>query len=83
VADGVAIGAPATSGTPTTGDLPATRTGELALTSLMLLPGALIVYMGFNAGGYFPTTPAVGAVVLVQILLFRIMLSPRPFEGLR
>src|SRR5438309_1819828 len=64
------------------GDVPATRAGELALTALMLLPGALIVFMGFNAGGYFPATPAVAALVLAQILLVRIMKSPHPFEGL-
>ena len=48
----------------------------------MLLPGALIVFMGFNAGGYFPATPAVAALVLAQILLVRIMQSRSPFEGL-
>jgi hypothetical protein len=53
-----------------------------AVTALMLLPGALVVYMGFNAGGYFPTTPALAALVLAQILLVRIMLSRHPFEGL-
>lgn len=48
----------------------------------MLLPGALIVYMGFNAGGYFPSTPAVLALILAQILLVRIVGASRPFEGL-
>src|SRR2546425_8759957 len=56
--------------------------GELAVTALMLLPGALIVFMGFNAGGYFPATPAFAALVLAQILVVRIMQSRRPFEGL-
>ena len=67
---------------PTTGDAPASRAGELALTALMLLPGALIVFLGFNAGGYFPSTPALAAIVLSQILLVRIMQSRHPFEGL-
>ena len=67
---------------PTTGDAPTSRAGELALTALMLLPGALIVFMGFNAGGYFPATPALAAIVLAQILLVRIMQSRHPFEGL-
>ena len=48
----------------------------------MLLPGALIVFMGFNAGGFFPATPALAALVLAQILLVRIMQARRPFEGL-
>jgi O-antigen ligase len=48
----------------------------------MLLPGALIVFMGFNAGGYFPATTAAAALVLAQILLVRIMRPRNPFEGL-
>ena len=84
MADGVAIepDAPARSDAPAGGEAPATRAGELAVTALMLLPGALIVFMGFNAGGYFPATPALAALVLAQILLVRIMQARRPFEGL-
>ena len=68
---------------PPPGDEAATgRVGELAITALMLLPGALIVFMGFNAGGYFPTTQAAAALVLAQVLLVRIMQARRPFEGL-
>lgn len=48
----------------------------------MLLPGALIVLMGFHAGGYFPAMPAFGALVLVLILLVRVMGARHPFEGL-
>jgi O-Antigen ligase len=61
---------------------PATRVERLAVTALMLLPGALIVFTGFNAGGYFPATPAIVAIVLAQVLLVRIMQAPRPFAGL-
>ena len=84
MADVVAIGpdAPATGELSRTDDAPGARSGGLAVTALMLLPGALIVFMGFNAGGYFPTTPAVAALVLAQILLVRIMQSRRPFAGL-
>lgn len=53
-----------------------------AMIALMLLPGALVVFMGFNAGGYFPAAPAVAAIVLAQILLLRIVRSRNPFEGL-
>jgi hypothetical protein len=75
--------APAAGDTPTNEDTPGTpRAGGFAVTALMLLPGALIVFMGFNAGGYFPATPAVAALVLAQVLLVRIMQSRRPFEGL-
>jgi len=52
------------------------------MVALMLLPGALIVLTGFNAGGYFPGTPAVVAIVLTQVLLVRILQARRPFEGI-
>ncbi len=52
------------------------------MVALMLLPGALIVFTGFNAGGYFPGTPAVVAIVLTQVLLVRILQARRPFEGI-
>lgn len=63
-------------------DASATSLSELGTVALMLLPGALIVFMGFNAGGYFPGTPAVVALVLTQILLVRIVQARHPFEGL-
>jgi hypothetical protein len=59
-----------------------TRPEGFAVTALMLLPGALVVFMGFNAGGYFPAAPAVAVVVLAQILLVRIVRSRNPFDGL-
>jgi O-antigen ligase len=84
VPDAVAIGPDASDmcNVPATDDAPDTRAEKLAVTALMLLPGALIVFMGFKAGGYFPATPAVAALVLAQILLVRILQSRHPFEGL-
>ncbi|HEY2200401.1 MAG TPA: O-antigen ligase family protein, partial [Solirubrobacteraceae bacterium] len=78
MADGVAIGPDASAAD----DALPTRAGELAVTALMLLPGALVVFTGFNAGGYFPATPAVAAIVVSQILLVRVLQSRNPFEGL-
>jgi hypothetical protein len=52
------------------------------MIALMLLPGALVVFMGFNAGGYFPAAPALAAIVLAQILVVRIVCVRNPFEGL-
>jgi O-antigen ligase len=78
VANGVAIGADARGAQ----DASVVSLGELGLIGLMLLPGALIVFLGFNAGGYFPGTPAVAALVLTQILLVRIVQARHPFEGL-
>ncbi len=62
-------------------DTSSARGERLALTLLMLLPGALIVLTGFTAGGYFPATPAIGAFVLTQILIVRLMQTRAPFEG--
>jgi hypothetical protein len=61
---------------------PAAWASDLAMVALMLLPGALIVFTGFNAGGYFPGTPAVVAIVLTQVLLVRILQARHPFEGI-
>ena len=63
-------------------ETPVAETARFAMTALMLLPGALIIFTGFNAGGYFPGTPAIAAIVLTQILLVRIVRSRLPFEGL-
>ncbi len=78
VANGIAIGVE----THDAQDASVISLSELGLIGLMLLPGALIVFLGFNAGGYFPGTPAVAALVLTQILLVRIVQARHPFEGL-
>ena len=91
VTDGLAIATDATTvgDTPaalhapvTKGDAPVSRVETPAMSALMLLPGALIVFMGFNAGGYFPAAPAIAALVLAQVLLVRVVRSRHPFEGL-
>jgi O-antigen ligase len=56
-------------------------TERLAEWGLMLLPGALVVYLGFNAGGFFPGTPALVAVALLLILAARMLVAERPFAG--
>lgn len=47
-----------------------------------LLPGALVVAFGFQAGGFFPGSVAVVAVALAIVLVLRITLAERPFAGL-
>jgi hypothetical protein len=63
-------------------ETPVSRAQSPATIALMLLPGALVVFMGFNAGGYFPAAPAAAAIVLAQILLVRIVRARDPFAGL-
>lgn len=48
---------------------------------LLALPGALVVYLSFNSGGYFPDTPAVAAILLVILLVLRVTLLPEPFAA--
>ncbi|MDQ3276500.1 MAG: hypothetical protein M3Q39_16105, partial [Actinomycetota bacterium] len=47
-----------------------------------LLPGALVVVFGFQAGGFFPGTVALVAVALAIVLVLRLTLAQRPFAGL-
>jgi len=54
---------------------------RLAGWGVLFLPGALVVFLGFNAGGYFPGTPALVAVFLLLCLSARILAAERPFEG--
>ncbi len=52
---------------------------ELAGT---LVPGALVVYLGFNAGGFFAGTTGVATAVMAVLLAFRILISKDPVAGL-
>ena len=49
--------------------------------ALVLLAPAALVYLSFNAGGYFPSAPAFVAIVFAQALVLRTTLASRPFEG--
>ncbi len=49
--------------------------------SLALLPGAAFVFLAFNAGGFFPGTPALAAFVLLLVLISRIVVAKDPFAG--
>jgi O-antigen ligase len=53
----------------------------IGLGGLVLLAPAAVLYLAFNAGGYFPSAPGVVAIVLVQGLVLRTLLAERPFEG--
>ncbi len=58
------------------------RRWELAgVVALILLAPVVVVYLSFNAGGYFPSATGFAAVVLAQALILRTTLAGRPFEG--
>jgi O-antigen ligase len=54
---------------------------RLGAGALMLLPGALTVYLSFNAGGFYPNTQAFVAILLAAVLIVRICLAESPFAG--
>ncbi|MBA2792432.1 MAG: O-antigen ligase family protein, partial [Thermoleophilaceae bacterium] len=55
---------------------------EAPATALLLLPGGLTAYLGFNAGGFFPDGTAVAAVIVCVALVLRVTLADRPAAGL-
>ncbi len=54
---------------------------RLAGAALLALPGALTVYLSFNAGGYFADTQGLIALLLAVVLVLRITLADEPFAG--
>src|SRR4051794_23899148 len=57
------------------------RARSAAIVLPALLPGLLVVVLGFQAGGFFPNTWAPLAVVLAIALAIRIATVERPFLG--
>ena len=55
---------------------------RLPQSALLLLPGALTVYLSFNGGGFFVEAPALAAIAVAIVLAVRTTLARRPFEGL-
>jgi len=47
-----------------------------------LLPGALVIYLAFNAGGYFPNTQGLVTIVLLLALAAWVGFAYEPFAGL-
>ncbi len=48
---------------------------------LLALPGVLVLYFSFNAGGFFPDAPAFVAIALLALLVLRTTLIDEPFAG--
>ncbi len=49
----------------------------------MLVPGLLVIYLGFDAGGYFAGTTGAAAAAIALLLAVRILTAPAPFSGRR
>jgi hypothetical protein len=63
-----------------------TSRAELAQESLSgpaigALVAAATIYLGFNAGGFFPAAPAVVGAALCLLMVLGVMLVRRPFES--
>jgi hypothetical protein len=54
---------------------------RVGMVAVVLLAPAAVLYLAFNAGGYFPSSPGFVAIVLAQALVLRTTLGERPFEG--
>ncbi|MDQ4049264.1 MAG: O-antigen ligase family protein [Actinomycetota bacterium] len=54
---------------------------RIGIGAILMLPGALTVYLSFNGGGFFPATTAVAVLVTIVALLLRVTLAEQPFEG--
>jgi hypothetical protein len=65
--------------TATAPDRQAPRATGLGHALLVLLPAALMVWLSFNAGGFFAKEAAVAAFVLLFALLLWVTLSESPF----
>ncbi len=63
------------------GTLDAAVVSRVANAALLALPGALTAYFAFNAGGFFPETPALVAIVLILVLVVRVTTAEDPFAG--
>ena len=63
------------------GTLDAAVVSRVANAALLALPGALTAYFAFNAGGFFPETPALVAIVLILVLVVRVTTADDPFAG--
>jgi hypothetical protein len=54
---------------------------RVAALVLALVPGALVLYFGFNGGGFFPGTVGLACVIVIQLAIVRVLLADHPFEG--
>jgi Flp pilus assembly protein TadD len=48
----------------------------------MLVPGLLVIYLGFDAGGFFAGTTGVAAAAIAVLLAVRVLTAPDPRSGL-
>jgi O-antigen ligase/polysaccharide polymerase Wzy-like membrane protein len=57
------------------------RLREAGWSALMLLPGAMIVFLGFRSGGFYEGATSLAAAEMALVLGLRFVLSKRPLQG--
>ena len=57
------------------------RAGRLLGVVPLIAPAAGVAYLSFHAGGFFPTAPALVAIVLAVALAARLAIAGNPLEG--
>jgi O-antigen ligase len=62
--------------------LPGTAWSRSGAAALLLLPGALTVWLAFDDGGFFAGAPATLVVILVLASALRVVFAPSPFAGI-
>ena len=55
----------------------------VGFVALVLLAPAAIIYLSFNAGGYFPSAPGFVAIVFALALILRTTLAAAPVRRLQ
>jgi hypothetical protein len=56
---------------------------RVAQGALLVLPAAMVGYLAFNSGGFYPGPTAYVAAVLCIALLLRVTLAENPFQGVQ
>jgi hypothetical protein len=54
---------------------------RVAAALLALLPGALVVYFSFSAGGFFPSSVGFATLLVIQMIVLRVLVAENPFAG--
>src|SRR4051812_16840255 len=54
---------------------------RVAAAALAFLPAALIVFFGFNGGGYFPGSVGFAGLIVSQMIVVRVLVADDPFAG--
>jgi hypothetical protein len=54
---------------------------RVATVLLAFVPGALVVYFSFSAGGFFPSSVGFATLLVIQMIVLRVLVAENPFAG--